>query len=201
MIIHNHPPTQQQRQHKPTRPKRRRRNQRRQILRRILIQKDITTHHAHEIRNRHPHGRQHDPTIFIGNVIVVPDVEDDARGGSAPGHHEAGEVSNVEIAEDVDGGVDYEADEGEEEAGRDVGEADMGEIGSEGEDEEHDCACNVGGDGVEIGFDCRVLQAGNDYGEEELDGLQWDTETNLNSCDYQQSLESEYPELSNWLGV
>lgn len=80
---------------------------------------------------------------------------------------------------DVDGGVDEEADAGEEEAEGDEGEAQARVVGAVGEDEEHEGAGDVGCDGVEVRLDRAVAEAGDDDGEEELGGLEGHAEAHL----------------------
>lgn len=36
--------------------------------------------HTHQVCNRHAHTGQHNPLVLVGDVVVVPDVQDDARG-------------------------------------------------------------------------------------------------------------------------
>ena len=86
------------------------------------------------------------------DVVIVPDVEEHGRCGGAPCHHEGGEVGGVELRFDVNADVDDEANEGEEEAGSDEGEAQPCEVAGEGEDEQHDCAGDVGGYGIKVCF-------------------------------------------------
>ena len=50
------------------------------------------------------------------NVVIVPGGEQNGGRGGAPDHHEGSEVGGGEVRGDVDGGEDYEADEGEGEA-------------------------------------------------------------------------------------
>lgn len=54
--------------------------------------------------------------------------------GDVPCHHEGGEIRHLQVVLDVDGGVDDEAGEGEEEAECDKGESEAGVIACEGED-------------------------------------------------------------------
>jgi hypothetical protein len=116
LIIRNHPRTQHQRQDTPQPAKGRRRRERLDILRCVLVAEDIAAHDAHEVRNGDADRGEHDAAVLVGDVVVVPHVEDDRRGGRAPRHHEAGKVGDMDLGGDVDGDVDDEADEGQEEA-------------------------------------------------------------------------------------
>ena len=57
---------------------------------------------------------------------------------------------------DVDGREDDEAAEGEEESKSHEGESPASEIRGETENEQHDCASDVGGDGVQVSLDSAV---------------------------------------------
>lgn len=116
LIIRNHPRAQHQRQDTPQPAKGRRRRERRDILGCVLVAEDIAAHDAHEVRDGDADGGEHDAAVLVGDVVVVPHVEDDGGGGRAPRHHEAGEVGDMDLGGDVDGDVDDEADEGQEEA-------------------------------------------------------------------------------------
>jgi len=115
----------------------------------------------------------------VRDVVIVPGAEEDAGSGGSPAHHEGCEIGDVELGGDVDGDVDEEADEGEEETEGDEGTTSSCVIGGEGEDQEHGGARDVGGDGVEIGFDGGVAETGDDLGEEEVDALEGDAETDF----------------------
>jgi hypothetical protein len=86
LVVRDHPRTQNQRQNTPKPAKGGRRRQRWDILRSILIPEDITTHHTHEIRHRHSDTRQHHTTVLVSDVVIVPDIENYAGSGRAPGH-------------------------------------------------------------------------------------------------------------------
>ena len=82
---------------------------------------------------------------------------------------------------DVHCGEDNEADAGEGKAECDKRETESGVVGCECEDEEHCCARNVGCHGVEVGLDRGITESLDDNREEERYGLQWHTETDLDS--------------------
>jgi hypothetical protein len=116
LIIRNHPRAQYQRQDTPQPAKRRRCRKRRDILGCVLVAEDIAANDAHEVRDGDTDRGEHDTAVLVGDVVVVPHVKDDGRGGRAPRHHEAGEVGDMDLGGDVDCDVDDEADEGQEEA-------------------------------------------------------------------------------------
>lgn len=82
------------------------------------------------------------------NVIIIPDIEQDRRRRCAPRHHEGCEVCDLELVLNIDGDKNYEAEEGEEEAGCDEGEAPAGVVTCEGEEEEHYGTGDVRGDSI-----------------------------------------------------
>lgn len=108
----------------------------------------------------------------MGDVVVVPGGQQHRRRGRAPRHHEAREIRDAQLRLDVDGRVDQKTDKGEGEAEGDEGEAQLGVVGREGEEEQHDGADDVGRDGVEVGLDAAVAQAADDLGEEERHALE-----------------------------
>jgi len=72
--------------------------------------------HAHEVRYRYTHARQHDSPILVRNVVVEPHIEDDTRCTCAPGHHEASEICDLELARDIHTSVNDHTRHGECEA-------------------------------------------------------------------------------------
>lgn len=117
----------------------------------------------------------------MGDVVVVPGAQQDGRRGGAPGHHEAGEIRDVDVGLDVDGGVDDEADKGQQEAEGDEGEAQARVVGREGQDEQDDGADDVGRDGVEVGLDAAVAEAGDNLRQEEGHALQRHAEADFDA--------------------
>lgn len=71
----------------------------------------------------------------------------------------------------VDGCVDDEADKGQHEAEHDKGETQAREIRGKGQDEKHDGAGDIGGNGIQVCLDGGKLESRNDLGQEERDGL------------------------------
>jgi len=98
----------------------------------------------------------------------------------SPDHHEGSEVGEADVHLDVlDGGVDDEAGEGEDESGHDEREADAQQVGAESKDEEHGCAADVGGDGVEVRLEDVVAEAGDDLRHEEAYRLEGHAEADF----------------------
>jgi len=81
--------------------------------------------------------------------------------------------------QDVNSGVDDEANEGKRKAEHDEGTSSTSVIRGEGENQKHDGTRNVGSDGVKIGLYDRIAEALDDLGKEEGDGLEWDTEADF----------------------
>lgn len=100
--------------------------------------------HTHEIGHGNPHGRQHHALVLVGDVVVIPHVEDDTGRARAPGHHEAGKVRHGEVRV-VDGREDDEADASKSEAQRDKGKPQPRIVRREAQDQQHDGARDVGG--------------------------------------------------------
>lgn len=71
----------------------------------------------------------------------------------------------------VDGCIDDEADKGQHEAEDNKGETQAREIRSKGQDEKHDGAGDVRGNGVQVGLDGGILESRDDLGQEERDRL------------------------------
>lgn len=83
-IIHNHPPPQQKRQADPHASKSSSRRESRDVVWRILRAEDIAADDTHHVGGWDADGSEEQAAVFVGDVVVVPDVEDDAWGGGSP---------------------------------------------------------------------------------------------------------------------
>jgi hypothetical protein len=83
----------------------------------------------------------------------------------------------------IDGGVDDESSKREQETQGDEGESPSGPVTAEGEDQQHRGTGHIGRHGVEIGLDGAVSETLDDDWKEELDSLEWHTETDLDGQD------------------
>lgn len=117
------------------------------------------------------------------NIVVVPYIKENRGCGRAPGHHERGEVGDLQLVNDVNGDEDDESDEGEEEASCDEGEAPSGQVRGEGEDEQHNCSGDVWCYGVEVGLHSGIAEPAYDLRQEELNTLQWHAKADLDGED------------------
>lgn len=50
---------------------------------------------THDICHWHSHGCEHDSSVLVGNIVVVPNIQDHRGGRGAPSHHEASKVGHV----------------------------------------------------------------------------------------------------------
>lgn len=183
LVVNDHPGAEQQGEEATAGAKSRGRDERGHVFGGILGLEDVAGDDAHEVRHGDADAGQHHALVLVGNVVVVPHVEDDAGGARAPCHHKACVVRDVELRVDVDRGVDDEADAGEGKAECDEGEAEARVVGCKGQDEEHRRARDVGGHGVEIRLDGGVAESLDDDRQEERHGLQWYTQADFDPED------------------
>ena len=144
LVIDDHVRSQKQRQHNAESAESGSRRQSRNVVRSVFVPEDVGRNHAHHVRYRYAQRGQKDTPAFVRDVVIVPDIKQYRWRGSAPAHHESGEVGHCVRGLDVDGSIDDEAAESEEEAEGDEWEAPTRVIGGEGEDEQHYCAGYVG---------------------------------------------------------
>lgn len=79
----------------------------------------------------------------------------------------------------VDGSIDDEADKGQQEAEHDKGETQARVIRGKGQDEKHDGARDIRGNGIQVCLDGGELESRNDLGQEERDGLDGHTKADF----------------------
>ena len=103
---------------------------------------------------------------------------------NVPGHHERSKVCHVQLALHVDGRVDDETDEGEEEAESDERKAQTRVIAGKGQDQQHYRARHVGGHGVQIRLDRVISEPRDDLRQEELRRLQRHPEADFDAQDH-----------------
>lgn len=83
------------------------------------------------------------------------------------------------LFQDIDGHVDDEANEGKEESSGDKRKSPFCEIGSKGQNYEHNSTANVGSHGIQVGLDGRESKPRHDLRQEKRDTLQRNTQAYL----------------------
>lgn len=84
-IIHHHPNTKTYSQNNTSASETGSGNQGRQVFRCVLTAEDVRGHDSHQVGDGDSDTRQNDAAAFVGDVVVVPGIEEDGGCGCAPG--------------------------------------------------------------------------------------------------------------------